>query len=459
MSEEKKLLYSIIEHKLVRVSSLNKADIIVDNVNLVDLLKSIIASPYNISAMTDIIIEKIANESNNHNNPNFASDITNLRNYLSHQISNNLKIELTPDQTKLVNQVIENLKDILENKGTIITNVEEVERQCNDLLRKLKKKELINNFDFIEEITKEYNIIDFDNNMLQIMKYINRHNLAILKTPKKTNTVFDLRYIRRPKLDEKVLEMLNKINVDYKALPNYLIGELKRADVNKLYETYNLVKKNRAEEYGILHLVKKENIYAKIVLILYSSPESIKGVVDSVKDQDGIIDISLLKIILNNTMTAFFNRKNEYFRPRYYDYMSNVLMLKDLGINYRELIRRDPLFLITDNEVLTYSMNYLEQKGINKRDIVNKCYKNMANDATLIVENVDLLYKYNIDMNAVLATTNYNILKVSKLGIKLNYIAKKYGIEIKNENLAQINRLLISKIYHESNEDRIVWSD
>lgn len=459
MSEEKKLLYSIIEHKLDRVSSLNKADIIVDNVNLVDLLKSIIASPYNISAMTDIIIEKIANESNNHNNPNFANDITNLRNYLSHQISNNLKIELTPDQTKLVNQVIENLKDILENKGTIITNVEEVERQCNDLLRKLKKKELINNFDFIEEITKEYNIIDFDNNMLQIMKYINRHNLAILKTPKKTNTVFDLRYIRRPKLDEKVLEMLNKINVDYKALPNYLIGELKRADVNKLYETYNLVKKNRAEEYGILHLVKKENIYAKIVLILYSSPESIKGVVDSVKDQDGIIDISLLKIILNNTMTAFFNRKNEYFRPRYYDYMSNVLMLKDLGINYRELIRRDPLFLITDNEVLTYSMNYLEQKGINKRDIVNKCYKNMANDATLIVENVDLLYKYNIDMNAVLATTNYNILKVSKLGIKLNYIAKKYSIEIKNENLAQINRLLISKIYHESNEDRIVWSD
>ena len=459
MSEEKKLLYSIIEHKLARVSSLNKDDIIVDNVNLVDLLKSIIASPYSISDMSDIIIEKLATETSNHNNPNFANDIVNLRDFLSHQRENNLKIELTPAQTKLVNQVIENLKDILENKGTIITNVEEVERQCNDLLRKLKKKELINNFDFIEEITKEYNLVEFDNNMLQIMKYINRHNLAILKTPRKTTAVFDLRYIRRPKLDEKVLEMLDKINVDYKDLPNYLIGELKRADVNKLYETYNLVKKNRAEEYGILHLIKKENFYAKIVLILYSSPESIKGVVDSVKDQDGIIDISLLKIILNNTITAFFNRKNEYFRPRYYDYMSNVLMLKDLGVNYRELIKRDPLFLITDNEVLTYSMNYLEQKGINKRDIVNKCYKNMANDATLIVENVDLLYKYNIDMNAVLKSTNYNILKVSKLGLKLNYIAKKYNIEIKNENLAQINRLLISKIYHESNDDRIVWSD
>ncbi len=426
MSEEKKLLYSIIEQKQNRLSSLNKADIIVDNVNLVDLLKSIIASPYSIADMTDIIIEKLATETSNHNNPNFADDITNLRNFLSHQRTHNLKIELTPTQTKLVNQVIENLKDILENKGTIITNVEDVERKCNDLLRKLKKKELINDFDFIEEITKEYNIIEFDNNMLQILKYINRHNLAILKTPKKTTAVFDLRYIRRPKLDEKVLEMLAKINIDYKSLPNYLIGELKRADVNKLYETYNLVKKNRAEEYGILHLVKKENFYAKVVLILYSSPESIKGVVDSVKDQDGIIDISLLKIILNNTMTAFFNRKNEYFRPRYYDYMSNVLMLKDLGVNYRELIRRDPLFLITDNEVLTYSMNYLEQKGISKKDIVNKCYKNMANDATLIVENVDLLYKYNIDMNAVLTSTNYNILKVSKLAININIFGNKF---------------------------------
>lgn len=104
-------------------------------------------------------------------------------------------------------------------------------------------------------------------------------------------------------------------------------------------------------------------------------------------------------------------------------------------------------------------MNYLEQRGINKKDIVNKCYKNMGNDATLIVENVDLLHKYNIDMNAVLTSTNYNILKVSKLGIKLNYIAKKYGLEINNDNLEQINRLLISKIYHESSEDRIVWSD
>ncbi|MDE5631106.1 MAG: hypothetical protein K2I70_05845, partial [Bacilli bacterium] len=160
MSEEKKLLYSIIEHKLDRVSSLNKDDIIVDNVNLVDLLKSIITSPYNISNMTDIIIEKLANETNNHNNSNFAGDITNLRDFLSHQKSNNLRIELSPAQTKLVNQVIENLKDILENKGAIITNVEEVERQCNELLRKLKKKELINNFDFIEEITKEYNIVE-----------------------------------------------------------------------------------------------------------------------------------------------------------------------------------------------------------------------------------------------------------------------------------------------------------
>lgn len=140
MSEEKKLLYNIIEHKLSRVSSLNKSDIIVDNVNLVELLKSIIASPYNIADMTDLIIEKLAKETNNHNNPNFALDIINLRNFLAHQRDYNLKIELTPEQTKLVNQVIENLKDILENKGSIITNVEEVERQCNDLLKKLKKK-------------------------------------------------------------------------------------------------------------------------------------------------------------------------------------------------------------------------------------------------------------------------------------------------------------------------------
>lgn len=459
MNEEKKLLYEVIEYKLNCIRSLNKDDIIVDNINLSDLLKSIITNSDNIANMTDIIIDRIANEKAQNNPVSFKRDLTQLRNQLSQKRDNKLKYELTPDQAKLVNLVVEDLTDILEKKGPHIINVEEVEKQCNDLLKKLKKKEIINNFDFIEEITKEYNNVEFDNNMLSIMKYINEHNLAILSTPKKNIQSFDVKYIRKTKIEDKKKEILNKLNIDYQTLPNYVVSEFKKSDVESIYETFQLIKQNRAEDYGILHLVKKENSLARLILIMYATPESIKGVVDSIKDEQGLIEINLLKIIINNAITSFFVKKNDYFHTRFYDYMSNILMLKKIGVNYRELIKRNPLFMITDNEILTYTLDYLEQKGLPKKAVINKCYKTLSIDASLLIKNVDILFRYNIDMQDLFQSSNYNLLKIQNLDVKLDYIIKKYNLNVNNLDLSKINKLLIAKIFHESNDEHIIWSD
>lgn len=58
-------------------------------------------------------------------------------------------------------------------------------------------------------------------------------------------------------------------------------------------KTYNVVKKNKAENGGILHFIKKEEVVNKLLLILYSTEESILNVVESIKDANGTIDVRL----------------------------------------------------------------------------------------------------------------------------------------------------------------------
>ncbi len=293
------------------------------------------------------------------------------------------------------------------------------------------------------------------------MKYINYHNLLILRTPKRNAVAFDIRYIRRPKIDDRLKLILDRLEINYKTLPNYLLGELKKCDVEQAYETYMLIKKNKAEDYGILHLINKDSSLAKLALILYATPKSIKTVIDSTRDENGIIDINILKIIINNIITCFISKRNEYFHPRFYDYVNNIKLLKENNIKYLELIRRNPLFMVSDNDVLAYTFSYAEKAKIDKKKLVNKCYKNLSIDPSLIIENIEVLLNYNIDIEDIFANSNnaYNLLKVSKLGMKIQFFINKFNLDRDKLNLELLNKLMITKIVKEIKNDRIIWSD
>lgn len=460
MDEGKELLIKVIESKLSSMSAFKSDDIVVDNINLVELLRSIIVNPNCLADMTDPIIDKIVAETKHKNSKEYKKELIRLRDLLIGKRDYKLKVDLLPEYKKTIDTVIQDLTDILEKKVPGIVNVEEESKKCNILLRKVKRKELINDFKYIEELTMEYNPAMFDNNVLTIMRYVNMHNLSILKTPKKNAVAFDIRYIRRPKLDDRLKLILDRLEINYKTLPNYLLGELKRCDVEQAYETYMLIKKNKAEEYGILHLINKENTLARLVLILYSSPKSIKSVIDSIRDENGIIDINILKILINNVITCFISKRNEYFRPKYYDYINNVSLLKENGIKYLELIRRNPLFMVSDNDVLVYTFSYAEKAKIDKKKLVNKCYKTLSVDPSLVIENIEVLLKYNINIEEVFAKSSnaYNILKVSKLGMKIEYFIDKFNLDRNNLNLELLNKLLVTKVLKDLKNGRIIWS-
>lgn len=458
MNEGKVLLLKIIESKQKAMAALNKDDLMFEDINLVKLSKDLYNSIDTLATVSDELIDKIISD-NKYRKESFKEDITKLRDMIIGKRDYNLQVNFTKQHIDIYEKFMELLEKLLEKKVPGVINVEQIERECSLLLRKIQQKEIINDFKFIEKLAEDYNPIEKDANLIKIMKFINEHNLIILKVPKKNGPTLDVQYIRRPKLDDRIKEILEKLNINYKSLPNYLLGELKRSDAEELYKTYSLVKKNKAEQYGILHFVKKNNSLAKLILILYSTPDSIKSVIDALKDKDNKVDITSLKMLVNYALPVFFSKRNAYFKPKNYEFVHNIAILKKLGVNYRSLIKKTPLFITMNNEVLVYTLNYIESNGGDKKKIINKCYKMFALDPSIIIENVETLKKYGVDIKAYFAGDNYNLLKVSNLNSKIRYLKQKYSINTDKLDCELLNKLVIAKVYRECKNNAVIWGD
>lgn len=458
MSEGRTLLIKIIESKQRVLATLNKDDLMFDNINLVQLAANLRDSIDTLAGVSDELIDKVIQD-NNYKKTSFKDDITKLRDMLIGKRDYNLQINFTKQHIETYEKFIELLEKLLDKKVPGIINVEQIEEECRQLIRKIQQKEIINNFSFIEELANDYNPLEKDSNLIKIMKFVNEHNLIILRIPKKNGPTLDVQYIRRPKLDDKIKDILEKLNIKYKELPNYILGELKRCNPDDLYETFSLVKKNKAEQYGILHFVKKNNSLAKLILILYSTPDSIRSVIDLIKDKDGKVDIPLLKNLVNYALPVFFAKNNAYFKPRNYEFIRNIKTLKSIGVNYRILIKKTPLFIIMNNEVLEYTLDYIEANGGNRKTIINKCYKTFALDPSVLIENVETLKRYGVNMKAYFAQNNYNLLKVCNLDSKIRYLKHKYNYNTDTLDYELLNKLIIAKVYRECQDNAIIWSD
>ena len=458
MDEGKELLYKVIDTKLKQLSKINKDDIIFDDVNLVSLLESIRSDISNFSNVTDELLDKVLGYGNLRRKQNYKKTILRARDLLIGKRDYNLKVKLTKEYTDAINQFTDLFAAMLDEKVPGVINVETVTNKCHELKHRLKNHEVVSDYEFIESITNDYDPVECDNNLILIMKYVCNHNLEIIKAPQTETPIFDVQYIRRPKLDDKIKEILDKLEIDYKDLPNYLIGELKRCDVDSVYDTYQLVKKNKAEEYGILHLINKDNILAKLVLILYATPESVMNVVDNLKDAKNNLDIELLKVVINSTLTIFLEKNNEYFKPKYFSFMKTIGILKSLGVNYPALINRTPLFINIDSDVLEYTLNYLETFGANKKMVINRCYKTLAVDPAILIENIDIMKKFNMNVRDFFKpeNKNYNLIKTIRLEKKILWLQENTD-NLDTSDYEFVNRLIVNKVYKEIDTRDVIW--
>lgn len=455
MNEGRELLVNIINNKLDSIKSLENESVIVNDVNVVNLYHEIMIDDDNIYKVTDEIIEYVCA-----NDPSFKESITKVRDLLVGKKEYNLNVQINEEYLSIIEVFKSLLFETIDASVPGLANAEETKNRLNSLLEKIKNRELINDYELIENIVKDYKPTSYDDNMLQIMLFINNNNLSIMKVDVKEPDYKVYSYNKNI-VNESILEILDKLNIIYDDLPHYVKSELKNTDVENFKDNYALVRKNKVEDYGVLHLINKNNTLARLALLLYATPDSIKAVVDSVKDSKGIVDIRLMKTIMQFILPAILIKENEFAYPKCKEFLSNMKLLKSLGVNYRTLIIKNPLFMLTNNDILNYNLNYVEDYGANKKTIINKCYKTLSLYPSLIIENMNVLKNHNIDLIDYFSpnNNNYNLLKVRNLDKKINYLSELYKDKIDFNNYKELTKLVIDHIYESASLNSNLWGD
>ena len=420
------LLLSIINSRLKELTDKDKIKVYYDDIDLVRLIKGIEENNDNMKYLTDSLIEGIISTSKVRNKEKFISQIKSIRDVFIGKQKYKLKVDFNPKYIKDINTFLALLRDYVEISESGLIDNENYINELKELKEKMFSNELINNFSFIEKMLNDYNSVEFESNLYKVMEYISLHNLNILKTPESILPVVETKSIKTIDADENIKAVLDKLEIDYKNLSSDLIGGLVTVNHEVFMDNFGLISKNKAENYGILHLFSKENYKAKLVVLLYSDVETIKEVVDLTKDVNGKINVPLLKSICNNVATCFIKNENQRYKPMFENFKKNMEQLKSLEVNYPLLIKNSPLFMVASASDINFALNHLAMMGFDKKQVVNKCYKTLSINPSLIVKNSNILKSKIVDLDMFIKESkNYVLLKIDNLEDKINFLVSQ----------------------------------
>lgn len=426
MNTSNELLLSIINSRLKELTDKDKIKVYYDDIDLVRLIKGIEENNDNMKYLTDSLIEGIISTSKVRNKEKFISQIKSIRDVFIGKQKYKLKVDFNPKYIKDINTFLALLRDYVEISESGLIDNENYINELKELKEKMFSNELIINFSFIEKMLNDYNSVEFESNLYKVMEYISLHNLNILKTPESILPVVETKSIKTIDEDENIKAVLDKLEIDYKNLSSDLIGGLVTVNHEVFMDNFGLISKNKAENYGILHLFSKENYKAKLVVLLYSDVGTIKEVVDLTKDVNGKINVPLLKSICNNVATCFIKNENQRYKPMFENFKKNMEQLKSLEVNYPLLIKNSPLFMVASASDINFALNHLAMMGFDKKQVVNKCYKTLSINPSLIVKNSNILKSKIVDLDMFIKESkNYVLLKIDNLEDKINFLVSQ----------------------------------
>ena len=426
MNTSNELLLSIINSRLKELTDKDKIKVYYDDIDLVRLIKGIEENNDNMKYLTDSLIEGIISTSKVRNKEKFISQIKSIRDVFIGKQKYKLKVDFNPKYIKDINTFLALLRDYVEISESGLIDNENYINELKELKEKMFSNELIINFSFIEKMLNDYNSVEFESNLYKVMEYISLRNLNILKTPESILPVVETKSIKTIDEDENIKAVLDKLEIDYKNLSSDLIGSLVTVNHEVFMDNFGLISKNKAENYGILHLFSKENYKAKLVVLLYSDVETIKEVVDLTKDVNGKINVPLLKSICNNVATCFIKNENQRYKPMFENFKKNMEQLKSLEVNYPLLIKNSPLFMVASASDINFALNHLAMMGFDKKQVVNKCYKTLSINPSLIVKNSNILKSKIVDLDMFIKESkNYVLLKIDNLEDKINFLVSQ----------------------------------
>lgn len=207
-----------------------------------------------------------------------------------------------------------------------------------------KKKLGIKDVEFIEEKIKQENPIDLDNILYGIMLDILKYNndclgLNISETEKKE--VLKL---------EKVItwdDILKYLNVDYSLIDNNLKIEMDNiTNLKSIQDTARFIKNSRRAENRIVNKINDVNLI--ILILLYSNKKYISNIISYFKDGD-VVDGRALGKAIESIPSIFLMNTKDGVPSNYELFIKNYEILKNEGVNVRNIIINKPILMISSN--------------------------------------------------------------------------------------------------------------
>ena len=451
MNKGKELLIDIITSYQKKLSELEDSKIIVCDKDLVMILNNIKNDKYYLGNLTNELIDEIIRINKYKSHFIFIKKLYQLRDLYLGKLDYNINVEEKDDHNKTLSTFIELINNIVSKDENYVQKDQTITR-LNNLLGAIKYNEIINDHELIEVITSEYDQTSFNKNMVDIMEYVSKHNVNILNDKSLEDTLNLSNELKISDVDSDIKNILAKLDINYNELSIEFKLLIKNTNKDRIMNNYELIKHNKVEDYGILHLIDRKNDVAKLAILLFSSEDIIKSIVDLFKDNNNDYDIKSIKNVVNLITPAFINKDNELYSSSYYDFTENIKLFKKYNINIEGLLNKCPLVFIVNNERLKNTIDLFNKYNVEGKKVINKLYKIIAINSELLFENVNVLKNY-INIDEYLQESNYTLLKVVNLDKKINYIINKYNVN----SYDNITKCLIKEVF--DNKDNYMWGE
>lgn len=451
MNKGKELLFDIIASYQDKLSKLEDTKIIVADQDIIELINNIKMDKYCLGNVTNDLIDEVIRLNKYKTHLIFIKKLYQLRDLYLGKLVYNINVDNKDDYDKTLNTFVELLNNIV-NKDANVIQKDQITNRLNTLIGAIKYSEIINDHEIIELITRSYSVKNYDANMLTIMEYVAKHNVNVLKDKTLEDTINLSNELKISTLDEEVKEILEKFEINYNELSTEYKMLVKNTSVEQIKTMYELIRHNKVEDYGILHLIDRKNELAKLCILLFSSEKAVKTIVDLFRDNNGDVDVKTIKMVVNLLLPVFLEKGNDYFHSCYGDFINNYQIIKELNINIPGLLNKCPIIFTVNCDQLRNILEYFDRYKIDRKKVINKLYKVIANDIERVIDNVEVIKKYT-DIEEYLNGDNYNLIKVKDLDMKINYIINKYNVT----DIEDINNNLIQEVF--DNRTGSLWGD
>ncbi|MBQ3021536.1 MAG: hypothetical protein IJD92_04875 [Bacilli bacterium] len=324
--------------------------------------------------------------------------------------------------------LIDYLKICLEKEKNSSKDLKSI-KKINNLLDVINDKRYIVDFKLIEELIRKYETSDIDSILYDIMLNVNRYNNYLMnKNVKYADPILD-KDIEFEEFDVDSVDISDILkSLEINELDKDLEYDLKKYIRNednkkKLVDFASRLKTNDDGEVSQERVVydrlgDKNNL---ISILMYSDINLVRAVINKLND----IGVSVLKV-LNNLPSIFIavsDGKAKYGVPANYDkFMGNIATLESYGVDIKTIINSCPNYLINDVNKNKEDLKKLDNMGIKVKNILENVVKIFSINPQVIINNIEVLNKYGIELTDDDNNYGYRILGMQYLDKKIEYL-------------------------------------